>query len=531
MEPIPARAAREERPRPSGGLGQLATQLTTLWGRQSAARRAIAVVLLIATIGVVAWTRLKPSGPVAAEVTPGASPDDASELASVLGARGISYTIENGHVRVAADRLAEARAIASAAGLPRSGAGFELFDHTSLGQSAFAEQVNYRRALQGELSRSITTMAQVEGARVHLALGRRSVFKDGDEPPSASVALRMHAGQQLTREQVQGIRQLVAGSLDGLKPDAVVVIDNHGTPLDATQAGPDDQRSAIERTIAGRVRTMLETAVGTGNVAVVATAEVDTSKVSETEELYDKDATALRSEARTIDGPNAVSTAGGIAGVRGNLPGTTATTGTTAGDGHVQETRNFEVSRTVRNTTQPDVRLRRIHLAILIDEKVDASGKPVASTPDEMAGYTAIARKAAGVDDARGDQVEIRSIPFLTEIDPAIAPPPAIAAPGLPIVTIIAAGGGALILILIAMFVLRGRGRRGRSGTEVLALPAPLADFERSLDAPVHAGTTRALGPGPSVHGRALAAVRADTPRAAAILTSWLAEPAKGGRA
>jgi flagellar M-ring protein FliF len=514
-------------------MPQVVTQLAALWKKQSRTRRLVAIVALIGVLGAIAWTAvLEPAASPWVEVVPGGSADDAAELTALLGARDIPFKMRGRSVDVPSDRIAEARAIAGAAGLPRAGAGFELFDHSSLGQSAFAEQVNYRRALQGELARSITAMAQVEGARVHLAMGKRSVFKDGDQLPSASVALRLHPGQQLTRDQVHGIRQLVAASIDGLKPDAVVVVDNRGTPLDGGPGGAngaaEDQRGEIERAVAGRVRAMLERAVGAGKVAVVATADVDNSRVSETEEIYDKDKTALRSESRTVDGPDAGAAGGGVAGVRGNLPGAAAGGGGSPEmPGRLQETKNYEVSRVVRQTAHPEARLRKLHLAVMIDYKAGDDGTPVARTTEELAELAAIARQAAGLDDARGDKLELKSMPFVVEADEA-AKAAAAASPGteLPIIPIAAGAGGLVVLSIIVMLI-----RRGKSSvaTPVLALPAPVAELERMIDGPSDA--PRAVLPGKTIHDRVLDSVRGDTARAAAVLTAWLAESnSKGAR-
>ena len=524
---------------PMAGLSQLGGQLRGLWRKQSKRRRAVAVLAIVGVIGFVAFTAIKPTGDSWQDVVPGGAGDDAAEIGSLLAARGIKYRIDGGRVQVPTDRVTDARAVAAAAGLPRSGAGFELFDKTSLGQSAFSEQINYRRALQGELARSITALAQVAGARVHLAMGRRSVFKGSDEPPSASVALHLHPGQKLSRDQVDGVRQMVAAAVDGLKPDAVVVLDNRGTPLDAgSQQGPDERRDEIEHTIAGRVKAILERVVGTGKAAVVATADIDTSSVNETEELYDKDRTALRSEARTVDGPDAGSAGGGVAGVRGNLPGATGASSAPAETpGRLQETRNYEVSRVVRQTSRPDPRLRRMHLAVLIDYKPGADGKPpVPRTAAELAELTALAREAAGIDDTRGDRIEVRSIPFVVEADAAAAGGDAAAeASELPqYIYYIAAGAGALVLIVVAFVVLRGKkGKKHKKGTlgVVVSLPAPVSELERALDAPEDPRGRPALPSGKTVHDRVLDAVKQDTTRASSILSAWLAEAPQGAPA
>src|SRR4051794_22500092 len=281
---------------PSSGPAAVANQLKQLWGRQPPRRRLLAVTVVLGIAGVVAYSTLAHHAEPWTAVAEGASPEDANELYTVLSGRNLPVRLHDGKIEVASDRIDEARAIAAGAGLPHSGKGLELFDNSSLGQSSFAEQVNYRRALQGELARSITALAQVESARVLIAFGKRSLAKDQEQPASASVALHLHAGQTLSADQVRGVRQLVAASIEGLKPDAVVIVDNHGNLLDAADPGSADHKAEIERTVTGRVRNMLERVVGAGKVSVVTNADVDERKVSETQEVYDGEHPALRSE-------------------------------------------------------------------------------------------------------------------------------------------------------------------------------------------------------------------------------------------
>lgn len=443
---------------PSSGPFAVLAQLKQLWDKQSKGRRSLAILVVLGVIAVVAVTTLLNHTETWSSIAEGASPDDTQELYSALQAKGISARLKDGKVEVAKSDLEAARAAAAAAGLPRGGKGFELFDGSNLGQSSFAEQVNYRRALQGELSRSITAMAQVQGARVHIALGRRSVFKDQSDRPTASVALHLHPGQTLSAEQVRGVRQLVAASIEGLVGDAVVVVDNHGNLLDGAAPGTSDQKASIERSVATRVRTMLERVVGEGKVSVVATASVDERKVSETQELYDNANPAVRSESRTVDGADPSGGIGGVAGTRGNLPGAPAASPTPAGTaptGRLQETKNYEISRTVRQTTKPDVQLQKLQLAVVVDYKSGADGKPAPRTDKELAELTALARQAAGIDETRGDKIEVASIPFAPETETAAdASITAIAAgAGLPIMYIAIGGGALLLLIIVALLV------------------------------------------------------------------------------
>jgi flagellar biosynthesis/type III secretory pathway M-ring protein FliF/YscJ len=168
---------------------QVAAQMRDLWAKQPKRRKSLATLVVLGVLGWVGWTTFAKHVETWTVVADGASPDDVSELYGSLQSHDIPARLKDGKVEVPSERADEARAVASGAGLPHSGKGWEIFDGTNLGQSHFTEEVNYRRALQGELARSITALAQVAGARVHLALGKRSVFKDQQEAPSASVAL------------------------------------------------------------------------------------------------------------------------------------------------------------------------------------------------------------------------------------------------------------------------------------------------------------------------------------------------------
>lgn len=520
---------------PPSQLAQVLTQLRALWERQTARRRRLAVLVVVALVGVVVWTQFLHRPPGWNVVSEAASPDDTEALASLLRSRGVPVRVTGSKVEVPSDQLDTARAAAAAAGLPQSGKGFELFDGSSFGKSSFTEQINYRRALEGELARSIATLAQVDGARVHLALGRRSVFKEREEAPAASIALRLYPGQVLTAEQVRGIRQLVASSVDGLKADAVTLVDNHGNLLDGGEPGSRDRKADIERTVAGRVRAMLERVVGAGHVTVVATADVDDRQLSETQEVYDHEHPVVRSESRMLDGVDPAQTVGGVAGTRGNLPGAPAATPGAAGgsaNGRVQETKNYEVSRTVRQISKPDVEIKRLHVAIVVDFKSDATGKIVARSPEELGELTALARQAAAIDDTRGDKIELRAMAFAPDDETAsvaAAGQPA----GLPMMYLVGAGAGAFVLLVLILVVAARRRKRARlaktAPSHVLSLPVQVAELERALarTAPQLGEGEQPLSPalleGRTVRDRVLDAVRSDVERTAGLLSSWLA--------
>jgi flagellar M-ring protein FliF len=282
---------------------------------------------------------------------------------------------------------------------------------------------------------------------------------------------------------------------------------------------------------------MLERVVGPGKVSVVTTADVDEGKVSETQEIYDHEHPVIRSETRTVEGADAIAGIGGIAGTRGNLPGAPAAAPTAGSNSpeRLQETKNYELSRTVRQTQKADSQLTRLHVAVVVDFKTGADGKPAARSDQELAELTALAKQAAGIDDARGDKIELHSIPFVPDPEQvaAAAVPPA--KPALPMMWIAIGGGAALLVLVTVMMLVLRKKKRPAETAGALALPVPIAELERALEARAPAGLAAAptenqpLLPGRTVRDRVLEAVRGDVDRAAEVLTAWLAEPPRKG--
>jgi flagellar M-ring protein FliF len=317
----------------------------------------------------------------------------------------------------------------------------------------------------------------------------------------------------------------------------VTVLDEKGDVLNGGEDGGGqlDAQQALEKTLGRRVKEVLERLVGAGKVAVVVTAELDFAKTDRTEESFDKDNTALRSESRTEEragGGAGGAASGGVAGVRGNLPGAPAGGGGAASDPNVlrsSETRNFEVNRVVSRIVGPAMKLKQLHVAVLVDQP--AAGP---RAPEDLARISALAREAAGLSKERGDSLEVHSAPFAPEPkddERAPAPLPLLRWP--PPIEMLVAGGAALLVLIVAgvaLAAMRRRGRR-RGRPDVLpALPASVGAVEAALPDGTPAAALPGL-PAPSARERALAAASADAARAARILSSWLDETvAEGAR-
>ncbi|OGP95166.1 MAG: flagellar M-ring protein FliF, partial [Deltaproteobacteria bacterium RBG_19FT_COMBO_56_10] len=252
------------------------------------------------------------------------SPEDSGAVIEKLKEKKVPYKVDGSSISVPADKVYETRMELAGEGLPQGGGvGFEIFDKTAFGVTDFVQKVNYKRALQGELSRTITQIKEIDTARVHLALPEKGVFLDEQKKARASVIVKLKPGRQLTQGQVSSIVHLVANSTDNLKPEDVAVVDtagkmwtreadqDAGMMLSATQL---EYKKSLEKDYEHRVQSMLEKAVGMNNVVARVSADVDTRHVERTEERYDPDGQVVRSEQR-----NKESSIGGIAAL--GVPG------------------------------------------------------------------------------------------------------------------------------------------------------------------------------------------------------------------
>lgn len=517
-------------------LRKALTQARDLWRKLTPGRRFGIVAALLVTVGVVAFVSLRGNVESYALLYAGLAPDEAGRLIEQLKADKIPYQITNAGtaIEVPEAKVHETRLSLAQKGLPKgSGVGFELFDKQNFGATSFVEQMNYRRALQGELARTIMALDEVESARVHLAIPERSLYKQNDEPASASVALKLKPGRKLLPGQVRGIVHLASNSVEGLGPEHVTVIDESGNVLSVSDdaSGQLDAQTSMEKSLEHRVREVVERLVGTGHVAVVVTAEMDYAKTDRTEEQFDKEG-ALRSESRTEEragGAVDPTGTGGVAGARGNLPGapgpTTTGAGTgTIGAGKIAETKNYEISRVVQHTVGPAQRVKQLHLAILVDQP-----EKTPRTVEELARISALAREAAGLSKERGDSIEVHSAPFA--VTPAdIEPAPVKTNWPLPISPILtAAAGGALFLVFVValLLVMRSRSKKRKAAVQK-SLPIRVGELDGgssgSSPALPSSSPMAALPPGKSPRELALEAVKGDAERAARVVASWLLE-------
>ncbi|MBI4277483.1 MAG: flagellar M-ring protein FliF [Armatimonadetes bacterium] len=412
--------------------------------------------------------------------------EEASQVVAKLQSLGIPYQVGGAGttILVPQDRVYQVRLQLASEGVPRGGgAGFELFDKTTLGATEMSQRVNYQRALQGELVRTIQTLEEVESARVHLALPQERLYTESNPLPTASIVLRQRPGATLSRRQIRGITHLAASSVDRLSPERVTIVDAQGNLLsggqqDAAALGPaaSGEREQIEVAMEQKLQTMLDRVLGPSRSVVRVSADVDTNRRQVEEEAFAKDTRAPRSEVsieETYEGKGG-SPAGGPAGQKPSTPSyaTTAAGGSNSQYSRKETRTTFEVTKRIERSVSTGGTIRRLSVAVLVDQKVPK---------EQLEAIRAAVTASAGIDTARKDTIEVRAVEF--PAPPAeVAPEPvtARAAPApqkMPVLPL-AVGGGVLALALVMLVVLRGKKKRGPS-VETLQ-PTALSQRQRA---------------------------------------------------
>ncbi|MEL6177408.1 MAG: flagellar basal-body MS-ring/collar protein FliF [Myxococcota bacterium] len=355
--------------------------------------------------------------------------EDAAEITQKLDEKKIPYQIEGGGsaIKVPVEHLHSARMMLASEGMPRGGAvGFELFDQPKFGMTAFEQRMNYRRALQGELRRTIRSLEEVDNVNLHLVLPKKGTFREDDQEASASVVLQLRNGQTLRRDQVNGIVNLVAAAVEGLTPEQVTVLDQQGNmlsaPRDAVMSGTMpalELRQQVERDLEQRIAMLLEPAVGPGKARIHVTTEMDFRKVEQRDEMFDPKTAVVRSEnTRQERAENANDAAGGVPGAQANAPGAGGGAANPQAEGVIstQKTANYEINRTTRVVEEPIGTIKKLNIAVLIDGNYTGEGEEKTYVPrseEELVQLEAIVKTAVGFDEGRGDQVVVRNMPFV----------------------------------------------------------------------------------------------------------------------
>jgi flagellar M-ring protein FliF len=362
--------------------------------------------------------------------------EEAQMLGSRLAAKNIPHQIsaDGGSVLVPEDKLDASRLETAAAGLPRSARlGFELFDTPNWAGSDFTEKVNYQRALEGELERTLATLSEVEAVRVHLVLPQESLFTDEPHDAKAAVIVKTRGGR-LSEQAQQAIPELVASAVERLRPENVTVVDaDSNTPLLGTRDGVNGGRAyTLDEELAKTLVHTLEPVVGPDHVRASVHVEYDLGTSEDTEESYDPKATAPVSQEHSEESATGGAPAG-VPGTASNVPSGGAAP-VASPDSQQSKSRTdattYAVSKTLHHVLQPAGRVRRIAAAVLVDDAVEMAeqaGKPVTTrrkrTADEMKEIEQLARAAIGVDAQRGDVLAVENLSFQESPREAPAPP------------------------------------------------------------------------------------------------------------
>ena len=353
---------------------------------------------------------------------------DGGAIIASLQQMNVPYQYAEGGnaILVPADRVHDARLKLAAQGLPKTGnVGFELMENQKMGVSQFLEQVNFQRALEGELARSINSIAVVQSSRVHLAIPKPTVFVREKQKPTASVLLNLHGGRSIDPQQVSAIVHLVSSSIPELPPQNVTIVDQNGNLLSSPESAqtarldPNQLKyvQELQQGIVRRIESILTPLLGAENIRAEATADIDFSHSEQAAESFKPNTSpenaTKRSEHLNESSSSETEKTGGIPGASSNQPGaqTTNNAGTNSSNSQKENTINYEVDKTVRYVKQPMGTIKRLTVAVLLNNKteLDAEGKPVSKALSEIEKdqITGLVKEAMGFNKERGASLNV----------------------------------------------------------------------------------------------------------------------------
>lgn len=451
------------------------------------ARRTTLIALSALAIAAGVWGWAAATAPSYAVLFSSLESGDAGAIVEQLKAKKTPFKLERAgtEIWVPEQAVHELRLSLAGQGLPNGGgAGFELFDQQRFGESEFSEQVKYHRALEGELTRTVMALAGVSSARVHLVLPSRSVFVSSENTATASVALKLKPGAKLSQDQIRGVVHLIASSVRGLSPESVTIIDGSGRRL---SGGEDESEQAsnslefqrnYERSQERSLQQILDATLGPGRAMVRVAAEVSFTREEITEERIDPTQVAARSFQISEEREGSSNaTAGGVPGAVGTLEGADTSLESKGTNGLVRrsETRNFEISKTVRRAVEPVGRVGRLSVAVVVDGTWQGKGdkrKFVARPAAELLTIKNVVATAVGSKEERGDKVTVECVPFAEQPAEQVAE-----APGLDVAVrknwpLAAAAGGTLLFLVVLFGVVKALRRPLPTRKVDLKLPA-----------------------------------------------------------
>jgi flagellar M-ring protein FliF len=442
----------------------------------------------------------------------GLEPRDAAAVTAKLDAMNVKYDAkgDGGTILVPADQVTKLRMALAQENLPAAGVGYEIFDKSdAFGTTAFVQNINRLRALEGELARSIQTIDGIESARVHLVIPDRQIFSRDDQTPSASVVLKTRS--VLSREQVSAIQHLVAAAVASLNADRVAIVDDHGNLLaggddksgdDAGSAEQEQSTTGYEDRLRQHIESILGSVVGAGHVRVQVAADMNYNHSTTTSESYDPDSKVIRStqtvEQNSADNNGTTGQAVSVANALPNAAQSGATDASKSTSDHTEETTNYEISKTVKTSTEDGGDVKKLSVAVVVDGSGDAASYKPRSTAD-MAQITSLVKSAMGFDASRGDQVQVTNMQFarVDAGDATPAPKPLLGLDSSYWFKIIEASIMCVTALLIGLFVARPLITRMFAPNVVRAplQPAGSAPIAGALPAPAAGAGTAADGP------------------------------------
>lgn len=371
---------------------------------------------------------------------------DQGEIVKVLKEKNVPYKLEQSAIQVPRDKVLDIRLELAAQGLPKGkGVGFEIFDEQKLGQSDFVQDVNMKRALQGELARTISQLDKVETARVHLVTPKKSLFKEDEQQPSASVVLKLKPQKKLESGEVQSIVHLVSSAVEGLTTKNITVIDSEGNLLNRAQTEDDalwggtpiEIKKKMENDLTRKVEEIVAHVVGAGRVVAKVNVEVDFKRETETRESFDPEQVVVRSERRSKENrknDEAGGAAGGVPGAQSNTPAGPSEGGGKNSSNAERENDliNYEINKVTQQTVRSLGDIKRLSVAVIVDgtyeeaaaanekekpaEEGAAKKKYQPRSEEDLAKIRAVVMRVVGFNQARGDSIEVSNVPFETSI-------------------------------------------------------------------------------------------------------------------
>ncbi len=446
--------------------------------------------------------------------------EDAGQVITRIRESGVEYRItDNGAtIQVPSARVAELRLQLASAGLPKSGRiGFELFDKTNFGATDFTEQVNYHRALEGELERSIMSLAEVEQARVHITFPKDSIYLESRQPAKASVLVKLRIGARLSNQNVIAICHLTASAVEGLSPDAISVLDMNGNLLSRPKRpglpdGPEpneailEYRQKMERDLLAKLNSTLEPLLGADKYRAGITVDCDFTSGEQSEETFDPSKSVMVTSQRTEDSAPGAVTAG-VPGTASALPRPTSRpSGGSAGTSRHTENITYQSSRLVKHLKLPQGNIKRISLSVLLDHSVRfEKGKRIveAPSPEKLKVVKDLAAGVIGIQAERGDQIIVEAFPFDATLNSEPPAPPA-AAPATPskplpfpipawleqamqmksFPILVGAGAAVLLVLFLGIVWLLIRSRKRKMVKAIAAVKLAAAASAKAIEAP-----------------------------------------------